>query len=35
MSGRFPFLAAGDLLEVEVDGLGRQRQDVVQAEDAA
>jgi 2-keto-4-pentenoate hydratase/2-oxohepta-3-ene-1,7-dioic acid hydratase in catechol pathway len=34
MSGRFPFLAAGDVLEVEVDGLGRQRQDVVQAEDA-
>jgi 2,4-diketo-3-deoxy-L-fuconate hydrolase len=34
LSGRFPFLAAGDLLEVEVDGLGRQRQDVVQAEEA-
>ncbi|MDQ1606755.1 MAG: 2,4-didehydro-3-deoxy-L-rhamnonate hydrolase [Microbacteriaceae bacterium] len=35
MSGRFPFLAAGDVLEVEVDGLGRQRQDVVQAEEPA
>jgi 2-keto-4-pentenoate hydratase/2-oxohepta-3-ene-1,7-dioic acid hydratase in catechol pathway len=35
MSGRFPFLAAGDVLEVEVDGLGRQRQDVVKADDAA
>lgn len=35
MSGRFPFLAPGDVLEVEVDGLGRQRQDVVQAEEVA
>lgn len=25
MSGRFPFLAAGDTVEVEVEGLGRQR----------
>lgn len=28
MSGRFPFLAAGDAVELEIDGLGRQRQVV-------
>lgn len=26
MSGRFPFLAPGDVVELEIDGLGRQRQ---------
>lgn len=31
MSGRFPFLAAGDAVELEIDGLGRQRQVVNQA----
>ncbi|SCF26023.1 fumarylacetoacetate hydrolase family protein [Micromonospora mirobrigensis] len=25
LSGRFPYLAAGDVVEVEIDGLGRQR----------
>jgi len=25
LSGRFPYLADGDVVEVEVDGLGRQR----------
>ncbi|WP_425271480.1 fumarylacetoacetate hydrolase family protein [Micromonospora inaquosa] len=25
LSGRFPYLAAGDVMEVEIDGLGRQR----------
>lgn len=29
LSGRFPFLQDGDLVEIEVDGLGRQRQRVV------
>ncbi|RFA15724.1 hypothetical protein B7R21_03175 [Subtercola boreus] len=26
LSGRFPYLAAGDVVEIEIDGLGRQRQ---------
>jgi len=26
LSGRFPYLAPGDVVEVEIDGLGRQRQ---------
>jgi len=26
LSGRFPYLKAGDVCEVEIDGLGRQRQ---------
>jgi 2,4-didehydro-3-deoxy-L-rhamnonate hydrolase len=26
LSGRFPYLGAGDVVEVEIDGLGRQRQ---------
>jgi len=30
LSGRFPYLAAGDVMELEIDGLGRQRQTVVQ-----
>jgi 2-keto-4-pentenoate hydratase/2-oxohepta-3-ene-1,7-dioic acid hydratase in catechol pathway len=25
LSGRFPYLVAGDVMEVEIDGLGRQR----------
>ncbi|GGO67149.1 hypothetical protein GCM10010910_28270 [Microbacterium nanhaiense] len=25
LSGRFPHLAAGDVVEIEIDGLGRQR----------
>jgi len=28
LSGRFPYLAAGDVVECEIDGLGRQRQVV-------
>jgi 2,4-didehydro-3-deoxy-L-rhamnonate hydrolase len=31
LSGRFPYLAAGDVVEIEVDGLGRQRQLYVTA----
>jgi 2-keto-4-pentenoate hydratase/2-oxohepta-3-ene-1,7-dioic acid hydratase in catechol pathway len=31
LSGRFPYLAEGDVMELEVDGLGRQRQRVVHA----
>jgi 2,4-diketo-3-deoxy-L-fuconate hydrolase len=31
LSGRFPYLAVGDVMEVEVDGLGRQRQVLVEA----
>ena len=26
LSGRFPYLAPGDVVEIEIDGLGRQRQ---------
>jgi 2-keto-4-pentenoate hydratase/2-oxohepta-3-ene-1,7-dioic acid hydratase in catechol pathway len=26
LSGRFPYLRVGDVVEVEIDGLGRQRQ---------
>ncbi|MGC9670758.1 fumarylacetoacetate hydrolase family protein [Planosporangium sp. 12N6] len=32
LSGRFPYLAAGDVVEMEIDGLGRQRQSVAEAE---
>jgi 2,4-didehydro-3-deoxy-L-rhamnonate hydrolase len=28
LSGRFPYLAAGDVVEIEIDGLGRQRQEM-------
>jgi len=28
LSGRFPYLAAGDVVELEIDGLGRQRQEM-------
>ena len=31
LSGRFPYLAPGDVVELEIDGLGRQRQHVVAA----
>ena len=31
LSGRFPYLAAGDVMEVEIDRLGRQRSHLVQA----
>ena len=29
LSGRFPYLRAGDVMELEIDGLGRQRQHLV------
>jgi len=29
LSGRFPYLRAGDVMEMEIDGLGRQRQQLV------
>jgi 2,4-diketo-3-deoxy-L-fuconate hydrolase len=29
VSGRYPYLAPGDVVEVEIDGLGRQRQEYV------
>jgi 2-keto-4-pentenoate hydratase/2-oxohepta-3-ene-1,7-dioic acid hydratase in catechol pathway len=32
MSGRFPYLEVGDVVELEIEGLGRQRQTVVAAE---
>lgn len=31
LSGRFPYLTAGDVVEIEIDGLGRQRQEFAQA----
>ena len=31
LSGRFPYLKAGDVVEIEIDGLGRQRQEFAQA----
>jgi 2,4-diketo-3-deoxy-L-fuconate hydrolase len=31
LSGRFPYLAAGDVVEIEIEGLGRQRQVFGQA----
>ncbi|MEV5538205.1 fumarylacetoacetate hydrolase family protein [Saccharopolyspora shandongensis] len=31
MSGKFPYLAAGDVMELEIDGLGRQRQQLKSA----
>ncbi|MGH3266032.1 MAG: fumarylacetoacetate hydrolase family protein [Trebonia sp.] len=31
LSGRFPYLKAGDIVELEIDGLGRQRQEFVTA----
>ncbi|GAB3123380.1 fumarylacetoacetate hydrolase family protein [Glaciibacter psychrotolerans] len=29
LSGRFPYLAAGDVCEIEIEGLGRQRQNFI------
>ncbi len=34
LSGRFPYLSAGDTVDMEIDGLGRQRQVCVQTADA-
>jgi 2,4-diketo-3-deoxy-L-fuconate hydrolase len=31
LSGRFPYLTPGDVIELEIDGLGRQRQNVIPA----
>jgi 2,4-diketo-3-deoxy-L-fuconate hydrolase len=31
LSGRFPYLKAGDVVEIEIEGLGRQRQEFGQA----
>jgi len=31
LSGRFPYLAAGDVCEIEIEGLGRQRQEFISA----
>jgi 2,4-didehydro-3-deoxy-L-rhamnonate hydrolase len=31
LSGRFPYLKAGDVVEIEIEGLGRQRQEFSQA----
>ncbi|WP_455644437.1 fumarylacetoacetate hydrolase family protein [Micromonospora carbonacea] len=31
LSGRFPYLAAGDVMEMEIDGLGRQRTELAPA----
>lgn len=33
LSGRFPYLTPGDQVELEIDGLGRQRQVLVKAEE--
>ncbi len=35
LSGRFPYLRAGDVVELAVEGLGRQRQRVVNADTSA
>lgn len=35
LSGRFPYLQPGDVLELEIDGLGRQRQEFFRAGQAA
>lgn len=35
LSGRFPYLQPGDVVEVEIEGLGRQRQSYVASEAAA
>lgn len=31
LSGRFPYLSAGDVCEIEIEGLGRQRQEFIDA----
>ncbi len=35
LSGRFPYLSAGDVVEVEIEGLGHQRHEMVAAAAAA
>jgi 2,4-didehydro-3-deoxy-L-rhamnonate hydrolase len=35
LSGRFPYLGAGDVVELEIDGLGRQRQQMAAHQEAA
>ncbi|MFE6736546.1 fumarylacetoacetate hydrolase family protein [Microbacterium sp. NPDC057650] len=35
LSGRFPYLAAGDVMDLEIEGLGAQRQRVVAMEEAS
>ena len=35
MSGRFPYLSAGDVMTIEIDGLGRQEQRLVDAANLA
>jgi 2-keto-4-pentenoate hydratase/2-oxohepta-3-ene-1,7-dioic acid hydratase in catechol pathway len=35
LSGRFPYLTGGDVVEVEIQGLGRQRHRIVRRADAA
>jgi 2,4-didehydro-3-deoxy-L-rhamnonate hydrolase len=32
LSGRFPYLAAGDVVDLEIEGLGRQRQEFVSSD---
>ncbi|UUW90870.1 fumarylacetoacetate hydrolase family protein [Pimelobacter simplex] len=34
-SGRFPYLSAGDVVEIEIEGLGRQRQQMAPAVESA
>ena len=31
LSGRFPYLSTGDVMEIEIDGLGRQRSVLAKA----
>ena len=31
LSGRFPYLSVGDVMEIEIDGLGRQRSVLAKA----
>ncbi|MFW0773803.1 fumarylacetoacetate hydrolase family protein [Paenarthrobacter nitroguajacolicus] len=35
LSGRFPFIQPGDVVELEIEGLGRQRQEYVRAQAAS
>lgn len=35
LSGRFPYIQPGDVLELEIDGLGRQRQEFYRAQTSA
>jgi len=32
LSGRFPYLRAGDVMELEIGGLGHQRQELITAQ---